>query len=172
MAQRCDFSEPLCALQSNTAQGIKIYIEGQLETRKWQDQSGQDRYSTEVVLRPYTSTLTMLDGRGDNAAVAAVMAVDQAAVAMQGYDGSPHLRIPMVADRVHQTTWTTKSVLGLTTTTQKQKGAEISALRFDIFQLLRGDCGTVCAAFHQFLGHKEANSKDCDAFKRGSQAVW
>ena len=47
--------------------GSKIYIEGQLETRKWQDQSGQDRYSTEVVLRPYTSTLTMLDGRGDNA---------------------------------------------------------------------------------------------------------
>ncbi|MEL7167346.1 MAG: single-stranded DNA-binding protein, partial [Pseudomonadota bacterium] len=36
---------------------------GQLETRKWQDQSGQDRYSTEVVLRPYRSELTMLDGR-------------------------------------------------------------------------------------------------------------
>ncbi len=34
--------------------GSKVYIEGQLETRKWQDQSGQDRYSTEVVLRPYT----------------------------------------------------------------------------------------------------------------------
>ena len=43
-----------------------MYLEGQLETRKWQDQSGQDKYSTEVVLRPYTSTLTMLDGRGDN----------------------------------------------------------------------------------------------------------
>ena len=46
--------------------GSKVYIEGQLETRKWQDQSGQDRYTTEVVLRPYTSTLTMLDSRGDN----------------------------------------------------------------------------------------------------------
>ena len=45
--------------------GSKVYIEGQLETRKWQDQSGQDRYTTEVVLRPYTSTLTMLDSRGD-----------------------------------------------------------------------------------------------------------
>ena len=45
--------------------GSKIYVEGQLETRKWQDQSGQDRYSTEVVLRPYRSELTMLDGRGD-----------------------------------------------------------------------------------------------------------
>ena len=44
--------------------GSKVYIEGQLETRKWQDQSGQDRYTTEVVLRPYRSELTLLDGRG------------------------------------------------------------------------------------------------------------
>ncbi|QUJ77535.1 single-stranded DNA-binding protein [Sulfitobacter albidus] len=43
--------------------GSKIYVEGQLETRKWQDQSGADRYSTEVVLRNYGGTLTMLDGR-------------------------------------------------------------------------------------------------------------
>ncbi|WP_066480743.1 MULTISPECIES: single-stranded DNA-binding protein [unclassified Sphingomonas] len=42
--------------------GSKVYIEGQLETRKWQDQQGQDRYTTEIVLRPYTGTLTMLDG--------------------------------------------------------------------------------------------------------------
>lgn len=45
--------------------GSKVYIEGQLETRKWQDQSGQDRYTTEVVLRPYRGELTMLDGRSD-----------------------------------------------------------------------------------------------------------
>jgi len=45
--------------------GSKVYIEGQLETRKWQDQSGQDRYTTEVVLRPYRGELTMLDGRND-----------------------------------------------------------------------------------------------------------
>ncbi|MFC0281869.1 single-stranded DNA-binding protein [Falsigemmobacter intermedius] len=45
--------------------GSKVYIEGQLETRKWQDQSGQDRYSTEVVLRGFNSQLTMLDGRGE-----------------------------------------------------------------------------------------------------------
>lgn len=44
--------------------GSKVYIEGQLETRKWQDQSGQDRYTTEVVLRPYGGTLVMLDGPG------------------------------------------------------------------------------------------------------------
>ena len=41
----------------------KVYIEGQLQTRKWQDQSGQDKYSTEVVLQGFGGTLTMLDGR-------------------------------------------------------------------------------------------------------------
>ena len=62
------FSEPLARVaEQYLRKGSKVYLEGQLETRKWQDQSGQDRYSTEVVLRPYTSTLTMLDGRGDNA---------------------------------------------------------------------------------------------------------
>ena len=44
--------------------GSKVYVEGQLETRKWQDQQGNDRYSTEVALRPFRSELTMLDGRG------------------------------------------------------------------------------------------------------------
>ncbi|WP_128254238.1 single-stranded DNA-binding protein [Falsirhodobacter deserti] len=45
--------------------GSSVYLEGQLETRKWQDQSGADRYSTEVVLRPFRSQLTMLGGRGE-----------------------------------------------------------------------------------------------------------
>ncbi|MBI6630390.1 single-stranded DNA-binding protein [Pontibaca salina] len=45
--------------------GSKVYIEGKLQTRKWQDQSGQDRYSTEVVLQGFDGTLTMLDGRGE-----------------------------------------------------------------------------------------------------------
>jgi single-strand DNA-binding protein len=43
--------------------GSTVYIEGQLETRKWQDQSGQDKYTTEVVLRPYAGNLTLLGGR-------------------------------------------------------------------------------------------------------------
>ncbi len=43
--------------------GSKVYIEGKLQTRKWQDQSGQDRYSTEVVLQGFDGVLTMLDGR-------------------------------------------------------------------------------------------------------------
>lgn len=45
--------------------GSSVYIEGQLETRKWQDQSGADKYSTEVVLRPFRSTLTMLGNKPD-----------------------------------------------------------------------------------------------------------
>ncbi|MEQ8368599.1 MAG: single-stranded DNA-binding protein [Roseicyclus sp.] len=45
--------------------GSKVYIEGKLQTRKWQDQSGQDRYSTEVVLQGFDGVLTMLDGRGE-----------------------------------------------------------------------------------------------------------
>ena len=45
--------------------GSKVYLEGQLETRKWQDQSGAERYSTEVVLRPYRGELTLLDGRNE-----------------------------------------------------------------------------------------------------------
>ena len=58
------FSEPLArTAEQYLRKGSKVYLEGQLETRKWQDQSGQDRYSTEVVLRPYRSELTMLDGR-------------------------------------------------------------------------------------------------------------
>ncbi|MBQ2263108.1 MAG: single-stranded DNA-binding protein [Loktanella sp.] len=45
--------------------GAKVYIEGKLQTRKWQDQSGADRYSTEVVIQGLGGTLTMLDGRGE-----------------------------------------------------------------------------------------------------------
>ncbi|RWR31401.1 single-stranded DNA-binding protein [Sinirhodobacter populi] len=43
--------------------GSKVYVEGQLETRKWQDQSGADRYTTEIALRPFRGELTLLDGR-------------------------------------------------------------------------------------------------------------
>ncbi len=60
------FSEPLVRIaEQYLKKGSKVYIEGQLETRKWQDQSGADRYSTEVVLRPYRGELTLLDGRGE-----------------------------------------------------------------------------------------------------------
>ncbi len=60
------FSEPLVRIaEQYLKKGSTVYIEGQLETRKWQDQSGADRYTTEVVLRPYKGELTMLGGRGD-----------------------------------------------------------------------------------------------------------
>ncbi len=60
------FSEGLVKVaEQYLRKGSKVYIEGQLETRKWQDQSGADRYSTEVVLRNFSSTLVMLDGRGE-----------------------------------------------------------------------------------------------------------
>lgn len=60
------FSEPLGRIaEQYLRKGSTVYIEGQLETRKWQDQAGADRYSTEVVLRPFSSTLTMLGGRND-----------------------------------------------------------------------------------------------------------
>jgi len=60
------FSEGLVRIaEQYLKKGSKVYLEGQLETRKWQDQSGADRYTTEVVLRNFGSTLTMLDGRND-----------------------------------------------------------------------------------------------------------
>ena len=60
------FSEPLARIaEQYLRKGSKVYIEGQLETRKWQDQNGQDRYTTEVALRPYRGELTLLDGRND-----------------------------------------------------------------------------------------------------------
>lgn len=60
------FSEPLGRIaEQYLRKGSKVYIEGQLETRKWQDQSGAEKYTTEVVLRPYRGELTLLDGRGE-----------------------------------------------------------------------------------------------------------
>lgn len=58
------FNEGLCkVIEQYLKKGAKVYIEGALQTRKWTDQSGQERYSTEVVLQGFNSTLTMLDGR-------------------------------------------------------------------------------------------------------------
>jgi len=56
------FSEGLAKIaEQYLKKGSKVYLEGQLQTRKWQDQSGQDKYSTEVVLQGFNSALTMLD---------------------------------------------------------------------------------------------------------------
>ena len=60
------FNEGLCKIaESYLKKGSKVYIEGALQTRKWTDQSGQDKYSTEVVLQGFNGNLTMLDGRSE-----------------------------------------------------------------------------------------------------------
>lgn len=62
------FSEGLCRVIENyVKKGSKLYIEGQLQTRKWQDKDGQDHYTTEVVLQGFNSSLVMLDGKPGDA---------------------------------------------------------------------------------------------------------
>ncbi len=66
------FNEGLCRIaEQYLRKGSKVYLEGQLQTRKWEDQSGQERYTTEVVLQGFNSNLTMLDSRnsGEGAGV-------------------------------------------------------------------------------------------------------
>src|SRR5450755_1640289 len=59
------FNEGLCKIaEQYLKKGSKVYLEGQLQTRKWQDQSGADRYSTEVVLQRFRGELQLLDSRG------------------------------------------------------------------------------------------------------------
>jgi single-strand DNA-binding protein len=59
------FNEGLCKIaEQYLKKGSKVYLEGTLQTRKWQDKEGQDKYSTEVVLQGFNSQLTMLDTRG------------------------------------------------------------------------------------------------------------
>ena len=79
------FSPGLAEMASNYLhKGSKVYLEGQLQTRSWDDQNGQKRYTTEVVLQNFNSTLVMLDGRGDSAPAGAGDIYDQTAGA--GWD--------------------------------------------------------------------------------------
>jgi single-strand DNA-binding protein len=62
------FNEGLCRIaEQYLKKGAKVYLEGSLQTRKWQDKDGQDKYSTEVVLQGFNSQLTMLDRAGGGA---------------------------------------------------------------------------------------------------------
>lgn len=84
------FNENLARLAEQfLRKGSKVYIEGKLETRKWQDQSGQDRYSTEVVLRPYAGEMTFLDGRdgGSGGGSGGGQGSGQGGYSGGGYDG-------------------------------------------------------------------------------------
>ena len=66
------FNENLAKVAQNYLhKGSKVYVEGQLQTRKWQDQSGQERYTTEVVLQRFRGELTMLDRRGEEGGMGA-----------------------------------------------------------------------------------------------------
>jgi len=60
------FNEGLSKIvEQYVKKGSRVYLEGQLQTRKWQDQSGQERYTTEIVLQNYSGNLTILDSSGD-----------------------------------------------------------------------------------------------------------
>lgn len=88
------FSEGLVRIaQQYLKKGSKVYIEGKLQTRKWQDQNGQDKYSTEVVIQGYDGTLTMLDGRGEGGGMGAGggrgYSQDSVAYGNQGGGGGP-----------------------------------------------------------------------------------
>jgi single-strand DNA-binding protein len=68
----CVFNEGLCrVVEQYVKKGSKLYIEGQIQTRKWTDKDGVEKYSTEIVLQGFNATLTMLDGKtgqsGDDA---------------------------------------------------------------------------------------------------------
>lgn len=87
--------------------GSKIYVEGTLQTRKWQDQSGQDRYSTDVVVAGMGSTLTMLDGRGEGGGgggSAGAAAAGRTAIRAMG----PAMAARAVPHRQARPTWMTK----------------------------------------------------------------
>jgi single-strand DNA-binding protein len=89
------FNDNLCkVVEQYVRKGSKLYIEGQLQTRKWTDQSGQEKYSTEVVLQGFNGTLTMLDGaRGAAGGMGESPQVDYGADAgygsQGGYDSAP-----------------------------------------------------------------------------------
>jgi single-strand DNA-binding protein len=86
------FNENLCRIaEQYLKKGAKVYIEGQLQTRKWQGQDGQDRYSTEVVLQNFNGVLTMLDSRGAGSGASAGMHEDAQAdyAAARNGDGAP-----------------------------------------------------------------------------------
>src|SRR6202790_447089 len=83
------FNEKLAEVaQKFVRKGSKIYVEGQLSTRKWTDQSGQERYTTEVVIPRFGGALTMLDGRGGGGGEAAAGGTeDEMGRAMAGGGG-------------------------------------------------------------------------------------
>lgn len=88
------FNEGLAKIaEQYLRKGSTVYIEGQLETRKWQDQSGADKYTTEIVLRQYRGELTLLGGRDDSGQSDTARTADRAQRPVDGYGagGRPDL---------------------------------------------------------------------------------
>ena len=108
------FNENLCRIaEQYLKKGSKVYLEGALQTRKWQDQSGQDRYSTEVVLQGFRGELTLLDraggaGAGGAAAIAAPMRAVANSVRRGRRARSRPLPQPDRRAAEQAPTWTTK----------------------------------------------------------------
>ena len=99
------FNEGLCKIvEQYLKKGSKVYLEGALQTRKWQDKDGHDRYSTEVVLQGFNSQLTMLDTRGGGGG-AAPTAATTSAPAARARRASASRRWPAPAS---PPTWTTR----------------------------------------------------------------
>ena len=90
------FSEGLVRVcEQYLRKGSKVYIEGKLQTRKWQDQSGQDRYSTEIALQGFDGTLVMLDGRGEGGGGGGSYGGGGYGGGQGGYDSGPSQGEPM-----------------------------------------------------------------------------
>ena len=103
------FSEPLCKIvEQYLKKGAKVYIEGALQTRKWTDQSGVEKYSTEVVLQGFNSTLTMLDGRSGGGG-GSFGSDDSAAISAPAVRSAPRRAAPRwpAAAAAATATWTT-----------------------------------------------------------------
>ena len=82
------FSEPLCkVVEQYVKKGAKLYIEGALQTRKWTDKDGVEKYSTEVVIQGFNGSLTMLDGAGGGRGSSASSGMQEGAQSDYGYDG-------------------------------------------------------------------------------------
>jgi single-strand DNA-binding protein len=76
------FSEPLCKIADQyLKKGSKVYIEGSLQTRKWTDQSGVEKYSSEVVLQVFNSAMTLLDGKASSSSEPGEAPISQRATA-------------------------------------------------------------------------------------------
>jgi single-strand DNA-binding protein len=82
------FNEGLCKIvEQYLKKGSKVYLEGALQTRKWQDKDGNDRWSTEVVLQGFNGNLTMLDGRGEGGGQSEYSRVGQSGGGQSGGGG-------------------------------------------------------------------------------------